>query len=203
MIDINFEWSRSLAYEITGAGNMRWIQPVGKNRQRFEPFKIEGDTPLFLRFAQLDRSEESLLRFARAWGLLRCEKQSQGEFLRDWESSIDAIKTMATAFGAFDEQPGGELQRASPGTLAKVSELDVVLRAGPGRPTLVFKPPRLLEAMHLQLSTFIAGHGSLGACKSCGTWFERGGRDSRRSLAVYCSETCKNRFNNLRKRGKQ
>jgi hypothetical protein len=195
MIDI--EWSRSLAYEITGAGNMRRIQPTGKRREQFEPLKIEGEKPLYLRFIELDGSEESLLRFAHAWGLLRSEKQSTGEFIRDWRNDVEGMKAMASNFGAFSEQTGDELQRVPPGTMTKVTQLEVFLRAGTDRPTFVLKPRHLLDAMLLQFCTFVAGDGSLGVCKQCHQPFERGGGDSRRSIAVFCSEKCKNRFHYL------
>jgi hypothetical protein len=200
MIDISFQWTRSLGYECVGTGNMRRIQPTGKKRDEpFEPLRIQTEKPLYLRFAELDGSEEACLRFAQAWGLLLSEKQTEGERLSDWRDSIREMKNAVSALGALDEQPGGIVRRAKPGAMAKITTLDVLLRSGDqgSRPALVLKPRHLQDAMYLQLGKFVAGDGSVGVCKQCNGWFERGAGDSRRSIAIFCSEKCKNRFHYL------
>src|SRR5258708_24521071 len=119
MIDIDFKWTRSLlGYECVETGNMRRIQPTGKKRDEpFEPLKIEA--ALYLRFAELDGSEDACLQFAQAWGLLLSEVQTTGERLADWRNAIREMKNAVSALGALDEQPGGIVRKARPGEMVK------------------------------------------------------------------------------------
>ena len=71
MIEIGLQWSKARAYEAANVKGVRVIRPVGERPHLVEPFKIEGNKPLHVRFANLDGSEESCLKFANAYGLLR------------------------------------------------------------------------------------------------------------------------------------
>jgi hypothetical protein len=191
MIDINFQWTRSRAYEcVTEAGRKR-IVPVGK-RDSFEPLKIESEKPLYMRFAELDGSADACLNFARTWGLLKT--QTEPERLDDWKREIDGMKWSISALRDFEENPIG------PSQTIRVTTLDICLvTAGTNsrRPSLLSVPSNLISAMYLQLGKFVASAGSIGACKQCGEWFERGASESRRSISIFCSEKCKNRFHYL------
>jgi hypothetical protein len=66
VIEIGLQWSKARAYEAKNVGGVRFICPIGERRYPVEPFKIEGDDPLHVRFANLDGSEESCVKFASA-----------------------------------------------------------------------------------------------------------------------------------------
>jgi hypothetical protein len=199
MIDINFQWSHPLAYECVIHGGRKSIKPVGKKRGTpFEPLKIVGEKPLFLRFAELDGSEESCLRFAHYWGLLHTESQTASEALEDWQGQIKEMRQSVTWFGTDNDVPLAPKLPA--GNAWKLTSLDVLLvpaRSETERFAMALQPKNLIEAMRLQLATSVAGSGSIRTCKQCGGWFERGATESRRSIAVFCSEKCKNRFHYL------
>jgi hypothetical protein len=199
MIDINFQWTRSLAYECVTRGGRKSIAPVGKKRDTpFEPLKIDCEKPLFLRFAELDGSQESCLRFAYHWGLLHSELQAKSEALEYWREQIKDMRHRISWFGADDDEPLAP--KLSAGEAWKLTDLDVLLvpaRSETKRFAMVLQPRNLIEAMRLQLATSVAGSGSIRTCKQCGLCFESGASDSRRSIAVFCSEKCKNRFHYL------
>ena len=199
MIDINFQWTRSLAYECVTRGGRKSIAPMGKKRDTpFEPLKIDCEKPLFLRFAELDGSEESCLRFAYHWGLLHTESQIASETLEYWREQIKDMLHRISWFGADDDKP--RAPKLSAGEAWKLANLEVLLvpaRSETKRFAMVLQPKNLISAMHLQLATSVAGSGSIRTCKQCGLWFESGASESRRSIAIFCSEKCKNRFHYL------
>ena len=199
-IAIDFKWTRSLAYECTTIGSRRAITPVGKRRDRpFEPLKIDAEKPLYLQFANLDGSEDACLKFARAWGLLTTESQTASEFIDDWKQEIRDLGRLTSILQR------SEGNSVDPSQTIKITTLDVSLRtAGRNnrRPALLLAPRNLSVAMHLQMAQSAAGGASIIACKQCSDWFERGASDSRRSIAIFCSEKCKNRFHYL-ERAKQ
>jgi hypothetical protein len=182
-------------YEIAKVGSRKMIRPNGRTSDQVEPLKIE--TALFLRFAKLDGSDEAILQFARAWGLLKTESRSGGEFLADWQQMIGQMH-QHIAF-LTDEPP----RKPANGDAWKMTSLDVLLVpralevAKGDRFAMLLQPRDLLEAMNLQLAKFFATGGSIRECKQCGDSFEAGASDSRRSIAIFCSEKCKNRFHYL------
>jgi hypothetical protein len=187
VLDINFQWTRSLLYECGTIGSRRHIKPVGRKRDSpFEPLTIDGEKPLYLRFAALDESEEACLDFARRGGLLRTESQTAAESLDDWRQEIRGMRGMIAAMS--DESRHGQT--------IKITSLDVFLRMGAAdkRSVPLILPGNLISAMYLQLAS---SDGSIGVCKHCGEWLERGATESRRSIAIFCSEKCKNRFHYL------
>jgi hypothetical protein len=193
MMEIGLRWLRAEAYEAAS----RVIRPVGKRRYWGEPFKIEGEMPLYVRFANLDGSEESIVNFARVYGLLRLRSRDEAEPLDGWKKEIRNMKLLMSLLQlqADGDAPGGITllgsARKAPVTLTSI---DVILEPGsPGeRPKLCLKPKTLLEAMHLQLGRVLTTEGSLQSCRNCGDWFERGTIKGRRSIAIFCSAKCKN-----------
>ena len=68
---------------------------------------------------------------------------------------------------------------------------------------MVLQPPNLLSAIYLQLATAVAGGNSIRACAECNKWFHTGiGDKVRRSVAIFCSEECKNRHHYKQRKGK-
>jgi hypothetical protein len=210
MIDIGFEWTRALAYECVKDDGAQIIRQTGKKEKMdrpFEPLMIGGEKPLYARFAKLDGSVDSCLDFAKAWGLLKTEAQVGAvERLDDWQREIKKLQSLMSTLEATSERPGGIVRTANSRRVRmSMTSIDVSLLSGPpdgpgaapGRPTLVLRPKNLVDAMYLQLAKFVASDGSLQVCKQCGEWFERGATESRRSIAIFCSEKCKNRFHYL------
>ena len=205
MIDIGFEWSRGLAYECVPApnGKVKIIRQTGKKDRPFEPLAITSKKPLYLRFANLDGTANACLGFARAWGLLALPAAiGAWEGLDGWQGEIKKMRSLISFLGVDRGDPGGIL--AASRAKMKVTQLSVSLesRTRGERPSLVLQPETLLAAMQLQLARSVAGDGSLRVCKQCGEWFEAGPGDARRSIAIFCTERCKNRHHYLRRVGK-
>jgi hypothetical protein len=200
MIDISFEWKRAHEYECVRVRGHKWLRAIGKGRENFEPLKIEMEKPLYLWFADLDGSEESCLRFARVWGLLTTESPAGEEMLETWQEQIQAMRQAREFFGPIDTLPAELARKRRAGEAWKLTNLDMLLvpkRAEADRFAMMLQPRNLLAAMYVQLAKSVAGGGSLRNCKQCGEWFETGASDSRRSIAIFCSEKCKNRFHYL------
>lgn len=201
MIEIGLQWSKARAYEAANVKGVRVIRPVGERPHLVEPFKIEGNKPLHVRFANLDGSEKSCLKFANAYGLLRSpfkESPYLAEQLDDWKKEIRDINglVLGLQLQVNEDTPGGiTLLGSSHKAPVRLISIGAVLVPGSfgERPKLSFRPETLLDAMHLQLGLFLTTDGSLQSCKQCGKWFERGTTKARRSIAIFCSEKCKNR----------
>ena len=199
MREIGLRWLRAGAYEVANVEGVRVIRPVSQRRYWVEPFKIEGVDPLHVRFANLDRSEEACVKFASAYGLLRTQSRDKSEPFDDWKKSIDMMNGLASALQlqVNEDAPGGiTLAGSSRKAPIRLTSIDAVLVPGSSgqRPKLSLEPATLLDAMYLQLGLSLTTEGSLQSCKQCGKWFERGTTKARRSIAVFCSEKCKNRF---------
>jgi hypothetical protein len=193
MINISFGWKRFHSYEIITRGGRKWIGPAGRKADQINPLEIKSEKkPLYQQFAELDGTDDSCLQFAHYWGLLRTESPTASEMLENWR---DEIKTMSSAIAFL----GGDEPPKKPGGAFKMTSLDILLVPRPGANIqfgMVLQPRNLIEAMKLQLATGVS-EGSLRICKQCGTWFETGARDTRRSIAIFCGEACKNRFHYL------
>jgi hypothetical protein len=213
MIDIGFEWPRGLKYECIEEDGTRMIRQVEvpgvkKQTQLAEPLK-HTTTPLYKRFAELDGSADACVEFAMACGLLKTKASiGASERLDGWQREIKKLRALMTVLSAADEQPGGFVRTANSRRVRlKMTNIDVALLSGPSeplggvsRPALVLQPQNLLDAMYLQLAKFVAGDGVLRPCKQCGKWFECGATEARRSLALFCSPQCKDRFHYLRRK---
>jgi hypothetical protein len=205
MIDIGFKWSHAREYECVEVEGAKVIRQKGTRREKpKEPLMIDGNgkKPLYARFAELDSSEKSCVDFANAWGLLTTESPSQAEPLDFWRKEIRKIKGLMNVLEAKEKPPGGLLRRSRdqvslPSITVRLVPGELDVDGNIGRPKLLLGPKDLLEAMYLQLGKFVAGDGSLRSCRQCGEWFECGGTESRRSIAIFCSEKCKNRFHYL------
>jgi hypothetical protein len=199
MMEISLRWLRAGAYEAANVKGIRVIRPVSERHYWVEPFKIEGDHPLHVRFANLDGKEESCVKFASAYGPLRTQSRDQTERFDDWKKEIDRINGLVSGLQlqVHEDAPGGITllgsTRKAPVRLTSIGAILVPGSAGK-RPKLSLEPATLLDAMYLQLGLFLTTEGSLQSCKQCGKWFERGTTKARRSIALFCSEKCKNRF---------
>lgn len=193
MIDTQFQWTRFHSYEIDKSGGRAWIKPIGRKRDVFEPLKLKPEKPLYLLFSELDGSEEGCLKFAHRWGLMRTESPTAKEMMEDWRESIKDMRLAINLLGG--DEPKRPVRDAW-----KVTNLDVLLVpriSNGGSFSMVLQPRNLFEAMRLQLASGVSCGGSLRACKQCGNWFETGATESRRSIAIFCSEKHKNRFHYL------
>jgi hypothetical protein len=215
MIDIGFRWSHARQYECATINGVRVIRPVPQKQgwETPEPLMIEGDKPLYIRFAELTDVkkhpdfERACEKFAEARGLLTTDSPQKAEPLAYWRKEIQNINGLMNVLQVGAKPPGGILRIKTRGTYGveiKLTEIKVSLVPGKldddgliGRPQMLLEPKDLREAMYLQLGKFVAGDGTLLGCKQCGGWFERGASESRRSIAVFCSEKCKNRFHYL------
>jgi hypothetical protein len=200
MMDINFKWTRSYAYEFATQGQPgKSIVPVGKKRDTFEPLKLENEKPLFLQFAELDGSEAACLRFAHHWGLLTTEAVSASETLETWRQQIKDMRARVAFFGT-DTTPA-KAPKLAAGAGWKITDIEALLvptRSDTKPFALALQPRNLMHAMYLQHAVTLAGGASIRTCKQCGLWFESGASNSRRrSVAIFCSESCKNRFHYL------
>jgi hypothetical protein len=203
-MEINLRWLRAGAYEAANVKGVRVIRPVGDRRYWGEPFKTQGKDPLYVRFANLDRSEESCVKFASAYGLLRSQSRDEAEPLEDWNNEIRTMKALVSLLRlqVNEDAPGGirllGSSRKAPFTLTSI---DVILEPGSSgeRPKLFLKPATLRDAMYLQLGESLTTEGSLQSCRQCGKWFERGTTEARRSIAIFCSEKCKNHFHYVKR----
>jgi hypothetical protein len=203
-IEIDFEWTRGFAYELAlGPKRAQVIRQKGTRLERFWPLRTHES--LYLLFAKLDGSPEECLQFASRWGLLGMNVipgteeevdlwQHQIKFVRAWIQSLDAGhvgKPFVTKTGSLFR------------TRAKITSLDVLLSSGvPGaRPAMVLQPRTLMDAMMLQLAQSAASGNEILACQQCGEWFEVGA-DTKRTVAKFCSDRCRFRFNYERRKQK-
>jgi hypothetical protein len=207
MIDIGFKWSKAQAYECVEVEGAKVIRQIGDKRDKpKEPLMMDGNKPLYARFADLDGKEKSCVEFANAWGLLTTESPNRAERLDGWRKEIQKMKGMTNALRVKDDVPG-RILRMKPGSRGveiSLPAIKVTLLPGEadidgmiGRPKLLLGPSNLLDAMYLQLGKFVSSGGVLRKCKQCEQLFECGAADSRRSIAVFCREKCKNRFHYL------
>jgi hypothetical protein len=217
MIGIGLSWGKAttakgLAYEAATVNGERIIRPrAGSHWQRdFDPFKVEmPKMPLYLRFARLlDASEEEYLKFAHAWGLLETQNPKENEPLRDWQKFVRNFNGTLRMLGADQKLPGGILRarHGSRGTEVPVADLKATLLQGEidvdgvvGRPTLLYEPENLHQAIWLQLGQYIATTGIVRWCEYCAKPFEVGGPGARRKVAVFCDRACNDKFHNQKK----
>jgi len=188
-IDTEFKWSRGFEYEIGIHEGMRVIRQSSRTRQTFEPLKVP--TKLYLAFSELDGSPEAYVDFARKWGLLeKPADEGAWEFVHVWRSEIKKMKNLIGFVSMVKTEDGRRLRM-------EMASLKAFLVSGEPntRPALVLQPPSLLEAMKLQLAQSHASGAALQRCSqpSCGKWFEVGAA-GKRSVAKFCSDTCRNRY---------
>lgn len=66
-----------------------------------------------------------------------------------------------------------------------------------GTVSVKIAPKTLLDALWLQLGQSLAGGTEWKECRGCGTWFPVGGTSGKRSVAAFCSDKCRIKFNSL------
>jgi hypothetical protein len=187
---ISFEWSRGYGYEISGDV----IRQTLRGRDRTHPLEIHKT--LYLAFAGLDGTPDVCLEFARAWGLLTTRaKLDASEPLDFWRKQIRSMNAWIRGVPMIRTANSHRVE-------ASMASVDVVLASGdpwvPGlatipKPTLVLRPHSLFDAMMVQLALSTAGGNMLATCEQCGSPFEVGA-SGKRSIARFCSDTCRNRF---------
>jgi hypothetical protein len=146
------------------------------------------------------------VKFARAWGLLETPAAKGAmETVDNWRREVGKMEGLISVLAPKNQQPGGIL-RSGPGIRFQATKIDVaVLSVEAGsRPTMILEPPTLLSAIYLQLATAVAIGKSIRVCAECSRWFHTGiGEKVRRSVAIFCSEECKNRHHYKQRKARQ
>jgi hypothetical protein len=213
---VGLEWTRGADYECVPSRSAQVIRQVGKEQAPVRPL----DNPeLYLSFSNTDPAAASILTFARNYGLLT-RRAGAGAFERldFWQREIKKIKGLISLLAVKDAVPGGIIRTANSRMVRfKATSINVVLESRPklekgrpifdpdnpnNRPVLVLEPQNLRDGMLLQLAQRVATEGSIYICKQCAKPFEAGVGESRRSIAQFCTERCKNRYHYLRRIGK-
>jgi hypothetical protein len=192
-IDIDFDWTRSFEYELAPSKKGPVIRQKGARTERTWPLKTHAS--LYLDFSRLDRTPEACLDFCRRWGFLRNKLAGKGaeEEVDEWIHSISHVRNWIAVLNAGLDQGG----RKPKGVWLRqqVASVDVLLETHPlGRQLLQLRPKTLMDAMLLQMAQAFASGAAIAACQQCGQWFEVGG-EGKRSVAKFCSDKCRNRFN--------
>jgi hypothetical protein len=205
-IEVGFTWTRGARYEPATVKGAPVIRQIGKQRETYRPLETEMSN-LHLRFAELDYSPEDFARFATAWGLLQTPAaEGAMEPVAFWRREVRKMKGCIAMFALKAAEPGGILRAGgSFGVRFKATKIDVVVLSAEGgaKPTMVLQPPDLLSAIYLQLATALDGGSTIRACAECKKWFHTGiGDKVRRSVAIFCSEECKNRHHYKQRKGK-
>jgi hypothetical protein len=207
-IEIGFEWTRGGHYECGPAPadkKAQVIRQLDKRRETYRPLETEFSN-LHLRFAELGSSPSAYVKFASAWGLLEtAADKGATEKLEAWRREVRKMKGLISMLAVKNPQPGGIL-RTGPGIRFQATKIDVaVLSVEAGsRPTMILEPPTLLSAIYLQLATAVASGKSIRVCAECSRWFHTGiGEKVRRSVAIFCSEECKNRHHYKQRKARQ
>jgi hypothetical protein len=127
------------------------------------------------------------------------------ETVEKWRREVRKMKGLISVLALKNPLPGGIL-RSGRGIRFQATKIDVaVLSVEAGsRPTMILEPPTLLSAIYLQLATALASGNSIRVCAECSRWFHTGiGQKTRRSVAIFCSEECKNRHHYKQRKAKQ
>jgi hypothetical protein len=200
-IAIDFEWTRGFAYEIAGSKRAPVIRQRGARSERFWPLQMHES--LYLLFAKLDGSPEACLQFASRWGLLGDQGPvpTTEEEVDHWQHQIKEVRALIRSLQAG--LTGQNFANAFAARVrTRITSLDVLLSFEPGsRPAMVLQPRTLTEAIKLQLTQSAASNNTILTCQQCNEWFEVGG-DAKRSVAKFCSDRCRFRFNYERRVGK-
>jgi hypothetical protein len=195
-IDIDFDWTRALDYELADSKKGLVIRQKGRRSERIWPLKFQEG--LYRVFEKLDGSPEACLGFARSWGLLESPAPLRSvaeEHITDWRHSIQEIRGLMKTLNINNAPPGIRTRKS-------ISSLEVMIAYSANeKPAIVLRPQTLLEAMKLQLAQSVASGNAILTCQQCGTLFEVGA-GARRTVSRFCSVTCKNRHH-YKQRGRK
>jgi hypothetical protein len=204
VIEIDFEWTRGRVFALKAAARPTAPRTLAHGSppgalivqtdaavDSFQPLSI--NPTLYLQLAQLDSSPASSLAFARNWGfLLKRAGKGVREDADTWADYIASIKASVAAAekGEFDSL------RAA----VKVANVEAILRPSGDQmlPRIALRPKTLMDAIWLQFAQSLSGGKSLRTCRQCSTWFEVGA-GGRRTIAEFCSPTCRQSFHNSRR----
>jgi hypothetical protein len=198
IVDSDWSWWCARRYELGKESGEEVVRQVGAIRDRVWPLALREGRPLYLQFAELDGSPESVLTFTSRWGLLETPPQHDAaEPVSAWRKEIKNMNALLDALPRTVEfgRAMVEAGRTNSRWMLAVTKLDLVIRGGvPGeQPVLVARPTNLLSAMRLQFAAAQMAGVSVRECPHCGKRFEVGGRGGRprlRSVAKFCSPKC-------------
>jgi hypothetical protein len=208
-ISIDFEWPVAAHYRVeretksaTGSATL-----AGRER-RYGMLVASGPTEMrrpldgtgaFLKILLSNLPLEKIVTLAAAtFGMLTA---GQREPLGSWKQLIDELEKFQSMESTLrnNRDPFHDLNI---GGLLLGARLDVLLIPGPPpdrRPRLSFRPVNLREAIKIYWATTLVSGAALRPCAQCGDYFEAGGETGRRADARFCSDPCRNRFNNAKK----
>jgi len=211
MNQITFRWLRCRDhYEVTkDKGGFRVVQPRSQNMEIIEP--LELNNALWKQLADAQGNETRLLDFANAFGMLApfalpldAFDLEAGEFpnhrpeaIADWRKTTSELSHVIERWRVGDLT---EVCRTITGL--RLSNLSLRLEPQSWRepPVLSIGPGSLCDAIWVQLAHAVSNDLKQKPCVVCGTWFSYGPGTEFNSKRKYCSDTCKNRFHEVRRR---
>jgi hypothetical protein len=220
LINIDFSWQVGSKYEIFRPSPedmanphaairepvILQVGPVEEDRQPLIRNPLMRNSALYSAFANLKKQqdfEKACLSFAYTYGLpTQIAEDGAKERLSVWRDLVERMSD------SIDGLRLAKNENALPSIGAAITEIEVrVLPGQDGLATLALRPPKLWEAMRLQLGQSITSGKSIEVCQNCQRWFETGGgrgNGARRRDAKFCSEDCrKNSHSNHSIRGAQ
>jgi hypothetical protein len=171
--------------------HLKVISPIGNKIENFDP--IEKAPDLYLTFANTPRSVDSILKFAKEYGLLKSDEGH--ETVDVWRYHI---LLMNQAISKWEH-----VQKDRPAAFANIykslspyseNNLKHSLQEEGSTGALMqfFEPVNLLAAMWVQFAGAIEGATSFGPCQECSAWINTDPR-SNRPDKIYCSTACRMR----------
>lgn len=177
-------------------------EPSSRIKRRGGPLRMVRSldhNTLFVDFAHLDGSDDSIIEFATRFGYLGMfpHENSEdgagpdGESVNIWRDEIDRMRNNVAA---WQSHPGPFI----PTQEIVMANLNASLVPVDGRAVLRIRPHSLIGAIQLQFAQAVSTDAIIRACDFCGRWFEAGGKARRRD-ARFCSDICRTDFHNREK----
>jgi hypothetical protein len=151
---------------------------------------------LYLAFVNLPKRPEACLEFARRWGFLyqgQLEPGASESLAGQWFPAIDFMRGLIDGLAA-------DSMKILPREYTVPGEIRLEPGGSCGAVVTVL-PGNLYSALTLQLFQSLSGGAQMLTCEHCGGWFEAG-IGHRRTVAKFCSATCRDRFHNTRRRAR-
>ena len=177
---------------------IRIISPVIRDTDTHNP--LERVSELFMEFANIDLTEDGVVKFANKYGLLWSDRPPH---LDGWYSEIRKMKEIVEAKGKrakiAPERLTALFESNAPGDeFTKFSmPLTPVLNQDWEGFSVALQPQSLLDGMWLQLAFSISGKTSFVQCESCQNFLAIS-QQHNRSDKKFCSNRCRTRASRAR-----
>jgi len=180
----------------------------------------EGEPLLFRTFADLEETEEAVIKFANRFGVLSAawESRDKDEDIEDWVGWIRGFRrhidmTEAGTYRA-DEWTSATVEAGVYKTQERLSasvnfeensatpvKFALTPEGKNGGMAMKLRLPSLRAALWMQLGEWISKPGmNQQECGVCGHWFTYGPGTGRRSNANYCRRECVNAANHQKRK---